>query len=501
MIRAQRTARTVLQTRAVSRRAFSMPAPAISDGEVRKHTEKLLETVLRPINARLQGPLEKHSDGDTLVPMPFVFLLGNHSSGKSTFINYVLGREVQTTGVAPTDDCFTVLAPGVEDTDRDGPALVGNPDMGFGSLRTFGPNLINHTQLKVRSGLSQQGFMLVDSPGMIDSPGQGLGLNIFGSGDDEKDPLRSSRGYDFKGVTRWFAERADVILLFFDPDKPGTTGETLQVMTKSLSGLDHKLHIVLNKADQFYRVSDFARAYGSLCWNLSKVIPRKDLPRIYTMCMPVEEADKPQSRGNGMGLAKEDLDQAREDVLAEVFKAPLRRNENMITRLYDSARLLRMHMAVHDAARKEYVKAQRFSWITSATAVTIGQCMAVAAIPAGLPPHIALGISLSSLVVGGGNHVVRRKALADKQEDLCSNEGLTRLFQKTHMRELADQDQFIVALWERVRPQLAQTLKLTGSLSALPKVTSSDERQVDEILTKEVPYLRRLAAPAPTGLM
>lgn len=36
--------------------------------------------------------------------MPFVFVLGNHSSGKSSFINYVLGRNIQTAGVAPTDD-------------------------------------------------------------------------------------------------------------------------------------------------------------------------------------------------------------------------------------------------------------------------------------------------------------------------------------------------------------------------------------------------------------
>ena len=68
---------------------------------------------------------------------------------------------------------------------------------------------------------------------------------MFGMGDSDEsiDPLTSARGpyafrhtpsfllliltrnltggYNFKGVTRWFAERADVILLFFDPDKPG----------------------------------------------------------------------------------------------------------------------------------------------------------------------------------------------------------------------------------------------------------------------------------------
>jgi hypothetical protein len=46
------------------------------------------------------------------------------------------------------------------------------------------------------------------------------------------------------------------------------------------------LSILLCTADQFKRIHDFARAYGSLCWNLSKVINRKDLPRIYTMCLP-----------------------------------------------------------------------------------------------------------------------------------------------------------------------------------------------------------------------
>ena len=123
-------------------------------------------------------------------------------------------------------------------------------------------------------------FCIVDTPGMIDSP---LVKDHFGSGQNTV----MDRGYDFEGVCRWYAERADVILLFFDPDKPGTTGETLSILTNSLKGMDYKLHIILNKADQFRKIHDFARAYGSLCWNLSKVIPRKDLPQIYTMCLPI----------------------------------------------------------------------------------------------------------------------------------------------------------------------------------------------------------------------
>lgn len=239
-----------------------------------------LRKILEPICHKYHGPGDMIAATNTMYP--FVLLLGNHSSGKSSFINYLLKRKVQMTGVAPTDDCFTIIGPSEEeDIDRNGPALIGDPDLGFHDLKTFGPILINHTQLKVRANTAMKDFMIVDSPGMIDSP---VSRTTTTGGEDVMD-----RGYDFENVCRWYAERADLILLFFDPDKPGTTGETLSILTNALVGLDHKLSIVLNKADQFRRIHDFARAYGSLCWNLSKVIPRKDLPRIHTMCVPVQQ--------------------------------------------------------------------------------------------------------------------------------------------------------------------------------------------------------------------
>lgn len=98
--------------------------------------------------------------------------------------------------------------------------------------------------------------MMVDSPGMIDSPVSRTGFSAYDntpspghgrSGEMGRRGSDSTRGYDFESVVKWFAERADVILLFFDPDKPGTTGETLSILTNSLPGMDHKLYIVLNK--------------------------------------------------------------------------------------------------------------------------------------------------------------------------------------------------------------------------------------------------------------
>jgi hypothetical protein len=55
---------------------------------------------VQELNDKFKGPLLKNSQTNTI--MPFVFLLGNHSSGKSSFVNFLLQRKVQSAGVAPT---------------------------------------------------------------------------------------------------------------------------------------------------------------------------------------------------------------------------------------------------------------------------------------------------------------------------------------------------------------------------------------------------------------
>lgn len=42
----------------------------------------------------------------------------------------------------------------------------------------------------------------------------------------------------------------------------------------------------MHKVDSFKNVNDFIRTFGTLCWNLSKVIPFKDMPIIYTCHLP-----------------------------------------------------------------------------------------------------------------------------------------------------------------------------------------------------------------------
>lgn len=274
-------------------------------------------------------------------------------------------RNIQHTGVAPTDDSFTVIVSGTENAIKDGRTLVDDPDFGFGGLHRFGLPFLSHLSMKVCDNINTNDIILVDSPGMIDNPSTSITRNSS-----------RDRGYDFMGVTKWFADKADVILFFFDPDKPGTTGETLQALTQALQGQDSKLHIILNKVDQFSKVHDFGRAYGALAWNLAKVIPRKDMPEINTICVPHdEEMKEPESQC----LPLEDLQHIRQQVVDMIMDAPASRIDNMISKVSDSAQMLLLHSNIVNALKLNMARITRSKWVSS-----LGTGLVGALITAGL---------------------------------------------------------------------------------------------------------------------
>ena len=92
---------------------------------------------------------KRPSEGEISGP-PTVLILGNHSSGKSTFINHLLAAEVQKTGLAPTDDAFTILAYGDKDEEFEGKAVASNPDLPYAGLKHFGDGLLSHSVVRRR---------------------------------------------------------------------------------------------------------------------------------------------------------------------------------------------------------------------------------------------------------------------------------------------------------------------------------------------------------------
>jgi GTPase SAR1 family protein len=272
----------------------------------------LVETVrsrLTPIALKYgysNTPLE-----DKIKWKPTVLILGNYSSGKSTLINELLGMDLQKTGQAPTDDSFTVITYGdsagnVEE--RDGMVLLQDPQYPFTHLKKQGQKFASHFRLKKVQAPILQDIALIDTPGMLDSVA-------------EKD-----RGYNYQEVVADLANIADLILILFDPHKAGTVRETYESLRETLprATSEDRIVFVLNRIDECTNLNDLLRVYGTLCWNLSQMTGRKDIPHIYlTYSEGVNR--RPEERPGFLSL----LNNQRKDLEQAIHRAPRYRLDHL----------------------------------------------------------------------------------------------------------------------------------------------------------------------------
>jgi hypothetical protein len=441
--------------------------------------QQLYEQTLQPLADRLVVDLPRRAQ--EAPSLPIVLFLGNHSSGKSSFINGLIGAERQKTGLAPTDDGFTVLTYGSKEDELDGQSVVSHPELAFRRLEKLGPTFLSRLRLKTHPAEILRSISLIDSPGMIDAAGTARG-----------------RGYDFAAGVRAFAEMADLVLFFFDPDKPGTTGETVSIFTETLVGLEHKLLIVMNKVDLFSNIRDFARTYGTLCWNLSKTMKTKDVPHIFNMYLPEQAKRFGDEAGRGVPL--KDFDASREEVVAEIHRAPTRRADNLVSDLLIQARSLSMHGRVGEALARHYRGLQFKIWGALALVVTLGALGAgVFRQAAHWTTPFAFGASGVLLAVVGwfaGQAYLRRE-----EARLRSAEGVDPFFEGAYQRELTWQDRAdLRALWERVRPKLVNSVVLLGA-GGLPRgfALRRQLRRLDTLIDADIPKLRRSLRQAGDG--
>lgn len=401
-----------------------------------------------------------------LTTPPMVLFLGNHSSGKSSLINHLLSRDIQRTGVAPTDDGFTVLMHGEQQRTFDGSALTSNPSLPFGDLGHFGPGLVQHLQGRTLTADLLKHVLLVDSPGMIDAAGK-----------------EAERPYDFPAVVRWFALQADLILLFFDPEKPGTTGETLSVLNESLVGIDHKLRIVMNKMDLFEGIRDFARTYGALCWNLSRSLQTKDMPHIYTTVIPELVREQCALPLDGFAAALLELE-------SYISELPGRRADSVLSRVLDEGRILLLRARVTERLRRR---------VRTAAATTFAVCVLLAAIAGVAAWQVWIRYDwwkglLTALIAGAlvamAGWLPRLMAAWREQRGLSQ---LDQLFQEEFREELAHRERAddLAHDWSRARAGLSRMLSQLG-LRGLRRVPGRRLRRLAQVIEQDLPRLRRV---------
>ncbi|EPY41112.1 hypothetical protein AGDE_02813 [Angomonas deanei] len=446
--------------------------------EIEEELRQLKDSILKPLDASFSFVSE------TTYSIPMVLLIGNHSSGKSTLINFLCGRNIQDTGVAPTDDGFTIIQRGAFDMDDDGPSSVGNLAYQFKALKSFGYTFINRFKVKTRvlppNTNIPFNMMVVDSPGMIDTP-----IHVT----DRTSADGQMRGYDFLAATRWFALRSDVILLMFDPANPGTTGETLDVLTRSLAGCEHKFLLVLNKVDVFEKVEDFARAYGSLCWNLSKVIKLKDMPRIFITCTPLEKGETAGKATPASIIPEEETRRQRNLILQELLAAPLRRLDNLIAETEESVENLIMSLEVCNQLRYQLFERQTMMLVTFVVSAVTVPALIYAVSTLSMSATILLstlsvaGFYLMALLGQSNLKAFNQRLIAESDNTVHS------LYGKNYTNEMH-------LRWINVvRPRLtkvASSRTMDGScdIHELPKTSKRSIRQLKSLLTNDLPVLR-----------
>ena len=218
-----------------------------------------------------------------------------------------------------------------------------------------------------------------------------------------------------------------MVFYLFDPDKPGTTGETVNIFAKCLSGVKYKLHILLNKCDGFSGMYDFARTYGTLCWNLARVLDTKDMPKIWT----IYSGETPSAASGGMDLA--DFNRHREEFRAVIDDGAARRRDNIVSQTSADFRGLSVRMRLVDAAWRKSA-----AWRLGA----LGAAAALSALPGALlyafegatAKTVAVGAAAAAIVLLSGVAAAR---LAARRARSRFAERIDDAFRRAYRSELA----------------------------------------------------------------
>uniref|UniRef100_A0A2K5KP74 EH domain-containing protein 1 n=1 Tax=Cercocebus atys TaxID=9531 RepID=A0A2K5KP74_CERAT len=313
----------------------------VSKDARRKKEPELFQTVaegLRQLYAQKLLPLEEHyrfhefhspalEDAD-FDNKPMVLLVGQYSTGKTTFIRHLIEQDFpgMRIGPEPTTDSFIAVMHGPTEGMVPGNALVVDPRRPFRKLNAFGNAFLN------RFMCAQLPNPVLDSISIIDTPG-------ILSGEKQ----RISRGYDFAAVLEWFAERVDRIILLFDAHKLDISDEFSEVI-KALKNHEDKIRVVLNKADQI-ETQQLMRVYGALMWSLGKIINTPEVVRVYIGSFWSHPLLIPDNRK----LFEAEEQDLFKDIQSLPRNAALRKLNDLIKR----ARLAKVHAYIISSLKKE----------------------------------------------------------------------------------------------------------------------------------------------------
>ncbi|KAH8042680.1 hypothetical protein HPB51_025312 [Rhipicephalus microplus] len=238
--------RVITGARTMSRDSVLLCRPCIKllAGSTPRHSDCVL-------NARLVKIAE--SLGQTLLPPRkkiVVLLIGNHSAGKSTFINWYIEEHVQKTGVAIETQGFALVTSG-----KKRESLTGNATLHlyphFKPLQKI-KGVVDYLTTEISTS-RQKRFSLVtfiDTPGLVDG--------------DMKYP------YDVNKTILWLGQMADLILCSSTPIGQALCKRTLNIVEELNDKFVDKMRFYLSKADEAGHEADRQKVMMQIVQELCK---------------------------------------------------------------------------------------------------------------------------------------------------------------------------------------------------------------------------------------
>ncbi|KAG9333312.1 hypothetical protein JZ751_012830 [Albula glossodonta] len=268
----------------------------VTEGLQTLYTKKLLPLEETYLFHEFHSPALEAADFQS---KPMVLLVGQYSTGKTTFIRYLLEQDFpgMRIGPEPTTDGFIAVMYGENEGVVPGNALVVDPKKPFRKLNAFGNAFLNR-------------FICSQMP---------------------------------NEVLRWFGERVDRIILLFDAHKLDISDEFSEAI-RAFRGQDDKIRVVLNKADQV-DTQQLMRVYGALMWSLGKVINTPEVVRVYLGSFWA----KPLQNSDNRRLFEAETQDLFRDIQSLPRNAALRKLNDLIKR----ARLAKVHAYIISYLKKE----------------------------------------------------------------------------------------------------------------------------------------------------
>jgi hypothetical protein len=271
--------------------------------------------------------------------------------------------------------------------ERDGKFLLNDPEYPFESLKKHGQRFASHFRLKKVNSAFLKNLALIDTPGMLDSI-------------TERD-----RGYNYQEVIGDLAQIADLVLILFDPHKAGTVREAHTSLRDTLPSrtFEDRVLFVLNRIDECTSLIDLLQVYGTLCWNLSQMTGRKDIPTIHLTYSPsARSAAERDAAAESVDYLRH-LENQREELKAAISEAPRFRLDNLATFVEThSERLAHLLEGLLGYRRRMNASRVKFAFFGLFAALLTAAAGLSALLFSGLLPmdHVLL-LSAGGVVAGG----------------------------------------------------------------------------------------------------